>query len=38
MHGFYDEANQAELYAKLLQFVGSSIGPRRDSDRHRRHR
>jgi dipeptidyl aminopeptidase/acylaminoacyl peptidase len=27
MHGFYDEANVAELYAKLLQFVGSNIGP-----------
>jgi dipeptidyl aminopeptidase/acylaminoacyl peptidase len=27
MHGFYDEANRAELYAKLVQFVGSSIGP-----------
>jgi dipeptidyl aminopeptidase/acylaminoacyl peptidase len=27
MHGFYDEANRAELYAKLVQFVDSSIGP-----------
>ncbi|WP_108472588.1 MULTISPECIES: alpha/beta hydrolase family protein [Rhodanobacter] len=27
MHGFYDEANQAEMYAKLVQFVDSSIGP-----------
>jgi dipeptidyl aminopeptidase/acylaminoacyl peptidase len=27
MHGFYDEANVAELYAKLLQFIGSNIGP-----------
>jgi len=27
MHGFYDEANVAELYAKMLQFVGSNIGP-----------
>ncbi|MEO5812551.1 MAG: alpha/beta fold hydrolase [Rhodanobacter sp.] len=27
MHGFYDEANLAELYTRLLQFLGSSIGP-----------
>jgi dipeptidyl aminopeptidase/acylaminoacyl peptidase len=27
MHGFYDEANIAELYEKMLDFVGSSIGP-----------
>jgi len=27
MHGFYDEANLAELYTNLVQFVGSSIGP-----------
>ena len=27
MHGFYDEANLADLYSRLVQFVGSSIGP-----------
>jgi acetyl esterase/lipase len=27
MHGFYDEANLTELYANLVQFIGSSIGP-----------
>lgn len=27
MHGFYNEANRTELYTKLLQFIGSSIGP-----------
>jgi dipeptidyl aminopeptidase/acylaminoacyl peptidase len=27
MHGFYGEANVAELYTKLVQFVASSIGP-----------
>ena len=27
MHGFYDEANLAELYAQIVQFVGASIGP-----------
>jgi len=27
MHGFYDEANVAELYGKMLDFIGSSIGP-----------
>ncbi|OOG53579.1 alpha/beta fold hydrolase [Rhodanobacter sp. C03] len=26
MHGFYDEANITELYTRMLQFVGSSIG------------
>nr|WP_250887291.1 MULTISPECIES: prolyl oligopeptidase family serine peptidase [unclassified Rhodanobacter] len=27
MHGFHDEANRAALHAKLVQFVGSGIGP-----------
>jgi dipeptidyl aminopeptidase/acylaminoacyl peptidase len=27
MHGFYDEANITELYEKMLDFIGSSIGP-----------
>lgn len=27
MHGFYDEANVVELYQKMLDFIGSSIGP-----------
>jgi len=27
MHGFYDEANVTELYQKMLDFIGSSIGP-----------
>jgi dipeptidyl aminopeptidase/acylaminoacyl peptidase len=27
MHGFYDEANRTELYTRLVQFVGASIGP-----------
>ena len=27
MHGFYDEANRTELYTKMLQFIGSNIGP-----------
>ncbi|HEY9513215.1 MAG TPA: S9 family peptidase [Rhodanobacter sp.] len=27
MHGFYDEANLAELYTRVLQFLASSIGP-----------
>ena len=27
MHGFYNEANRTELYQKLLQFIGASIGP-----------
>ena len=27
MHGFYDEANVAELYGKMLDFIASSIGP-----------
>jgi hypothetical protein len=27
MHGFYDEKNLADLYAQIVQFVGSSIGP-----------
>jgi dipeptidyl aminopeptidase/acylaminoacyl peptidase len=27
MHGFYDEGNITELYAKMLDFIGSSIGP-----------
>lgn len=26
-HGFYDEANIAELYTKLVQFLDSNIGP-----------
>lgn len=26
-HGFYDEANVTEMYTRLLQFIGSSIGP-----------
>lgn len=26
MHGFYDETNLADLYAQMVQFVGSSIG------------
>jgi dipeptidyl aminopeptidase/acylaminoacyl peptidase len=26
MHGFYDEANLAELYTRVLQFLGSNIG------------
>jgi len=26
-HGFYDEANTAELYTKLVQFLYSNIGP-----------
>lgn len=27
MHGFYDEANNTELYTKLVQFLDASIGP-----------
>ena len=27
MHGFYDEKNLAELYARIVQFVGATIGP-----------
>ena len=27
MHGFYDEANLTELYTRVLQFLGSNIGP-----------
>jgi dipeptidyl aminopeptidase/acylaminoacyl peptidase len=27
MHGFYDEANITELYTKMLDFIGSNIGP-----------
>ncbi|OOG49069.1 alpha/beta fold hydrolase [Rhodanobacter sp. C01] len=27
MHGFYDETNNTELYTKMLEFIGSSIGP-----------
>jgi dipeptidyl aminopeptidase/acylaminoacyl peptidase len=27
MHGFYDEANNAELYAAMVEFISSSIGP-----------
>jgi len=27
MHGFYDEANLAELYTRVLQFLAGSIGP-----------
>ena len=27
MHGFYDEDNVTELYTKMLDFIGSSIGP-----------
>lgn len=27
MHGFYDEANNAELYTKVVQFLGTNIGP-----------
>ena len=27
MHGFYGEANLAEFYTRVLQFLGSSIGP-----------
>jgi dipeptidyl aminopeptidase/acylaminoacyl peptidase len=27
MHGFYDEANVAELYTRILQFVAANIGP-----------
>jgi dipeptidyl aminopeptidase/acylaminoacyl peptidase len=27
MHGFYDEANITELYTKMLEFIGSNIGP-----------
>ncbi|OOG60435.1 alpha/beta fold hydrolase [Rhodanobacter sp. C03] len=27
MHGFYDEANNTELYTKLVQFLAASIGP-----------
>lgn len=27
MHGFYKEANLADLYARVTQFIGSSIGP-----------
>jgi dipeptidyl aminopeptidase/acylaminoacyl peptidase len=27
MHGFYDEGNIGELYTKMLDFIGSSIGP-----------
>lgn len=27
MHGFYDEGNITELYTKMLDFIGSSIGP-----------
>jgi dipeptidyl aminopeptidase/acylaminoacyl peptidase len=27
MHGFYDEGNITELYTKMLEFIGASIGP-----------
>lgn len=27
MHGFYDEANLADLYSRLVQFIGTNIGP-----------
>jgi dipeptidyl aminopeptidase/acylaminoacyl peptidase len=27
MHGFYNEANLADLYTRVTQFLGSSIGP-----------
>ncbi|WP_254422957.1 alpha/beta fold hydrolase [Rhodanobacter sp. B05] len=27
MHGFYNEANVTELYTRMLQFIGASIGP-----------
>ncbi len=27
MHGFYDAANNTELYTKLVQFIGTNIGP-----------
>jgi dipeptidyl aminopeptidase/acylaminoacyl peptidase len=27
MHGFYDEHNIAEFYTRMLEFIGSSIGP-----------
>ena len=27
MHGFYDEGNLAELYTRVLQFLGTNIGP-----------
>ena len=27
MHGFYNQANNTELYTKLLQFLAASIGP-----------
>ena len=27
MHGFYVEANIAELYTRMLQFIGANIGP-----------
>jgi dipeptidyl aminopeptidase/acylaminoacyl peptidase len=27
MHGFYDEANLTELYTRIVQFLGTSIGP-----------
>lgn len=27
MHGFYDEAHNAELYTQLVQFLGTNIGP-----------
>jgi dipeptidyl aminopeptidase/acylaminoacyl peptidase len=27
MHGFYDEANLAELYANVVRFLGANIGP-----------
>jgi dipeptidyl aminopeptidase/acylaminoacyl peptidase len=27
MHGFYDEGNVTELYTKMLEFIGSNIGP-----------
>ena len=26
-HGFYDEANLTELYTKMVQFIGTYIGP-----------
>ncbi|MFA6229511.1 MAG: alpha/beta fold hydrolase [Rhodanobacter sp.] len=26
-HGFHDEANVAELYTRMLQFIGANIGP-----------
>ena len=27
MHGFYNEANVAELYRRIVQFLGANIGP-----------